>query len=648
MKKLLLRSVAFLLFISSFHVYGQTAEKWNVSVSGGIIWQEVTSYGTLIVCTNQGLMGVNPESGTVEWKNTELANIPRQSVEFSMAKPIITVNKGETVLLIDQFAGTLLFDTRAHEIVDIALTRTLTKSGGLFIVGNTTSPKEFIIALVNTSTGEVIWKKRDKFGRIIDVYELNDSELILVTLYDNIKLKTQTGDQVWKVANSAESEKMNNMGAFGSMMKNIGESMAEDMDFEIRFYKDPYRDVFYVASENENTSGMGDAATVSYSNSYQAFNTNDGKRLWSKPLELSGKLGQIAFEKSGLIILPNDETRTKINMFDYDSQEGFWGKKGRGLKIKGGIYDYIETNNGYVLVSERNGKNYLTFLDIQLGTLPFEDLIKIDGQLQGVVASDKGVLYVTTEEVNIMDVNSGTLVLDKSIPTQPALTAQKGDKLYVFDTKDDVLKSIDLKSGVVANVSSKEIKFEGKEMPASMELRDGGIVLSSEQNVTMISYSGQVVYQTYVPAPKESGWKQALLYAQAVRASYIGANAYYASAAFKSVQDEAYEKDAVSGAMVEGLGTAYESLGDQASDFAVNSFKKASQRFKATTEGRDFMVMLGQVDKSIVLKKINKDSGKEEGVLDIGKNRTPQYAIDDVTGMVYLQEGENTIKAYQF
>jgi hypothetical protein len=160
-----------------------------------------------------------------------------------------------------------------------------------------------------------------------------------------------------------------------------------------------------------------------------------------------------------------------------------------------------------------------------------------------------------------------------------------------------------------------------------------------------VGYDGTQIFNNYFPAPREPGLKRALLYAQAIRAAYIGANAYYASAAFQGAAPKT--NDEVAGAVFTELGQAYGKLGDAASDFAKESFTRASARLKSTSAGRDFIVVLTQQDKAVMLSKINKATGKAEASVDLGKDRTPDYAVDDITGQIYLKTSSGTISSFK-
>jgi hypothetical protein len=98
--------------------------------------------------------------------------------------------------------------------------------------------------------------------------------------------------------------------------------------------------------------------------------------------------------------------------------------------------------------------------------------------------------------------------------------------------------------------------------------------------------------------------------------------------------------------MVAQVGNAYGELGNAASNYAGAAFKRANMRHKATTHGRDFMFIMSKQEKDIVLLKVSKLTGKIEGEIDLGKDREPVYAVDDITGQVYYRTGDATLTSY--
>ena len=239
-------------------------------------------------------------------------------------------------------------------------------------------------------------------------------------------------------------------------------------------------------------------------------------------------------------------------------------------------------------------------------------------------------------------------MLDKGISTLPSLTAHKDNVVYVFNLNDNTLLALDKTTAAIKLVTA-GIKFEGKESPQNIELRDNGIWVSSSQNLALVGYDGKIAYQKYFEAPREPGIIRALQYAQSVRAAYIGAAAYSASAAFQSAGQQAKANNEQSGAvLLEGIGSAYGELGKTASDFAKKSWQAANARFKATQNADNYTVVLTKQDKNNVLMKVNKLTGASEGTIDLGKDNAPNYTMDGVTGIVFYSSGSGAVVGYKF
>ena len=627
----------------------QVSEAWKKDFGSPVLWQEVTSLGNLIVCTKTSLNGVDSETGSIIWSKLEFGGIAHEAYREVPGSPYFTIKKSESITLIEPFKGEVIFDSKKAGIGEISSYFFLFRVNGILIAGEKVGSKDPLMIMVDMSSGKVTWQMEEKFGRIIAANELSDHEILLVTLFQVYKIDANSGNIAWKNATSSDVEQMDKMGALGGALMAMAENVTKDMEFNILFYKHPVMDVFYLGAESEDQSAsMGTTTTVSYSNNYTAFNISDGSRVWKDPIEMNGKVGQVAFDKNGLIILPDDGARTKINMFDYNTKEGKWGKKGNGFGVKGGIYDYVETEKGYLLVTTNGSNTFLNVLDANAGMMTFDKPVKIDGYVVGIVPISKGIIYITTEELNILDPQTGALLLSKSIATRPELTGEKDGFIYAYDLKSGEVVAIDKGTASSKTLSAIPIKFQGKEVPRGMELSDMGIFLHSDQNVAMVDYSGKVVYQNYFEAPNQSGLNKALLIAQGIRAAYIGVNAYYAAGALQNAAPQVGENDVVAGAIVQGMGQVYEELGDAAADYAVEAFKRVGQRFKATAAGRDFMIMLAEKDKSNALIKVSKVTGKEEGYIDLGKEKEPIYCVDDITSQVYQSTSPNVVTSYKF
>ncbi|ALM07028.1 hypothetical protein SB49_03815 [Sediminicola sp. YIK13] len=626
--------------------FSQVEMKWNKEVPTKILWQEVTSLGNLIVSSREELIGIDTETGAISWGKRAFGNLDRAAFEELPNSPFFSVTTSNSLHLIDQFSGDEVFNSKNAGLQKVANYHLLFNSDAILVSGTDYNGEPLMVS-VKMSDASLSWSMNEKFGRIVAANELDNQELLIVTLFNNYKLNADTGEVIWKKANSKEAVQIDKMGKFGALLKQAAETVSIDMDIQLQYYQPEGSDVFYLGSQKERQGGMTSSnSPINYSNNYNAYNINDGSLIWTKELEVNGALSQIYFLDKGMLVLPDDGNRTKINLFDYKTSEGLWGKKGRGIAIKGGVYDYLDSGEGILLVSRTANKDFLNYLDPTVGAITFEKPVKVDGTVVGIVPLANSILYITTEEMNILDHHTGTLMWKKSIRTSPRLTAEHQDKIYAFDYSSGLIKVVDKADGQVSDFSQVELQFDGKESPSNLEILEDGIFIHSDQNVAKFNFDGSLVYQEYYAAPKEAGWKRALLYASSIRAAYIGATSYYVAGAMAAAENDVRQKDEVSGEIVSQIGNAYGELGNAASSYAGTAFRKANARLKATKQARDFMFIMSKQEKDIVLLKVSKTTGKVAGEINLGKDREPLYAVDDITGQVYYQTGDVLLTSY--
>lgn len=619
-------------------VNAQLSPTWEHTLDGALEWQKVSSSGNYIVSTDKALLGLDQVSGDVLWSNDKLTGYAEEQISEMSGSPLLIAKNESLIRILNPFDGEVLFNSQSTGISNLETQKLLVKSNGLFVSGTSAEGDKAKMIVVDIATGKTRWEIEEDFGRIISVNELNEKSMIITTLFTVYRLNSNSGEVEWKAATSADAEAMGDS-PLGAAFKGLAEEMTADMEFKIDYYQNLKKGVFIIAAEQEiPNEGSDGKTTYTYKNTYSPFSIETGERLWDNAVEMDGKLGDLAFYKEGFIALPDDGKRTKINYYSFDSPEGQWGKRGRGTKIKGGVYNHLTYEKGILLISRSGDDSYLDFLKPEKGEMAFDKPLKIDGKLIKTIDSEKGIAYITTEEFNILEIVSGETLLDKSIETNPNLVALEEKTLYVFDAKKENILKVDLDAAMVSEIYSDKLKLDGRENVSKLEMTEGGILLTSDQSVVLIGKEGELKFQSYYPAPRESSLKRALLYAQAARAAYIGATSYMASGVMQAASNEMSEDDAVGGAIVGGVGMAYEELGNQASDFAKKSFQQANARFKATAEARDFIVMLTEKDKTNRLAKISKSTGEVEAMVDLGKEKEPKYAIDEVTGRIFVDD----------
>ena len=628
--------------------FAQVEVKWNTQLPTDILWQEVTALGNLVVSSREGLMGIDTETGEVAWSKRAYGNLGREAFEELPNSPFFTVTTNKTLHLIDQFSGNEVFNSEKAGLKKIKSYYLLYNSDAILVAGTDWNGAPLLVS-VQMSDGSLSWSMNEKFGSIIKVNELDNQELLLVTLFNNYKLNADSGAIIWKNTNSKENAQLDNLSGLGALMKEAVENSVQATDFQLDYYQPQEGDVFYLGTQQEGQTGMTTTSgtpKIKYTSKYNAYNINDGTLVWNKELAVKGALSQVSFLDNGLLVLPDDGNRTKINLFDYQTKQGQWGKKGRGINIKGGVYDYLDSGDGILLVTRTDTKNFLNFLNPIEGTISFEKPVKVAGTVVGIVPLEKSILFITTASMNILDQSTGTLKWKKSIQTSPNLTAEHQGKIYAFDYSSGTVKIVDMATEHVSELSKTGLAFQGKETPTQLEIMEDGIFIHADQNVAKYNFDGTLLFQNYYAAPKEAGWKRALLYASSVRAAYIGATSYYISGAMARAENDIRQKDAAAGALVNQVGAAYGELGNAASGYAVHAFQQANARLKATKAGRDFMFIMSKNEKDIVLLKVSKVTGTIEGEINLGKDREPMYALDDITGQVYYRTGNKELTSY--
>ncbi len=641
------RTITLILFVLCFGLNAQSEASWTSSFDQQINWQKVTSLGNYIVQTDAGLFGIDTETGNILWHDIKFKNVGEDSFVELENSPFSKIETPKGLYIINTFDGSLIFNSYDKGFSKVDQHYVLYRSNSILVAGKSDLGPNTIVS-IDIASGDVLWTSEGDVGKLFTVIELTDQELLGITLLKNIRMNSRTGDIIWSVENSEEAKQLNNLGAFGDLLKKVAEEATEEMEIKLDFAIHPSKEIFVIGSEQteERTSLSGSGqTTISYTSSYNAYDVRSGELLWKEPVSAKGQLGHITWVGEDLLVLPFGSQNSRINLHSITDGSGLWGKKGRGISIKGGIYDYTTTENGMLVITTRNDKHFLNYLDTSSGVLTFDKSIKVQGHVGYTINTDKGIAYVTAEEMNIVNTATGDLLWDKDLKTHFHLVAQDGNKLFAFDTKNRIIKEINLETGNIDMQGSETVQFEEKESPAYIELRDQGIFLGADQNFALYDYSGKLLYNKYYPSPREAGWKRALLFANTIYAGYYHVASSMAAGAFQQAASQ-QGLDTVEGQVYSQIGQAYNEMSQSAGSAAGMAFRAAQKRFKATTEARDYVMVLTKSDSGIELLKIDKDSGQSNSNIPLGKNRKPNYAIDLVAGEVFLEVDPKSVRRF--
>jgi outer membrane protein assembly factor BamB len=461
-----------------------------------------------------------------------------------------------------------------------------------------------------------------------------------------MKLNSATGDLVWKNA------------------------LTPSQKAKILF--SPYKkDITFVATESESATGSGFSTssgsqsgqpTKYYTNQYYAFNSSTGAPLWKEPAKENDHLNQVIMHEKGLIICPLSSQKPTINFIDYTTGVTSWGKNGKGIKAEGSVVSYLNTAKGILLTTafdnawnNKAEEYYLNVLDPATGTLKYEKSVKLKGDLVRSELTPKGLLFITKREVNILDVNSGSLVWPNSIEAggpstgdkvRPFPVGSQGNRLVVYSPKDASVYEVDKQAGTNRRMTTTKIEFEGKELPTAIDVLADGLVLSSDQNIVKLDAKGAVMYQKYYAAPREPALLRALYAAQAVRAAYIGAAASAYSAEFAKAAQQT--TDPTGKAVGQELAKGFGDLGEAGFNYSAQAMKQFSARYKASQSTPNFvMMMTKQEKKGNQLVQVSKTNGEISRAIDIKNDKEPEYDVDQIFNQVYYRLAPAEIVCYK-
>ena len=644
---------------------GATAA-WTLRLKGDIRWQQVTPAGVLLVSTDAALAGVDIDRGQVTWEKPELGGLPADSVRVIEGSLLVEAARPGLLVILDPVTGAVLFDSRRPGLTQIVTRRVLPQSGTLLVHGRrATGPA--VVALYDLVTGEQRWvnealfeqtepKKKGLGGLMqglvraaseataLEVLQAGPDMIVVHTLMGLRALDARSGAVRWSAT--------------------LPTARAGNPARHVRLYP----------SVNKS-----DRLYVGFDDRLMAYRLADGQALWAKPATIDGWVHGIVEHPNGIIILPesppanqatgnvrivNGVVQTGLNVARYEDGATIADKP---LRMRGTVTDAMITGGSAVLAVDAESRTFVNVLDVATATLRLKKDVKIKGRLDYAELTPAGLLYIsrpdaaTNAEVNVIDLASGDPKFKDAIESGRPWGGNpddynaagyslhhvvEGTTLYVFASHDHRLYAVDRTAGTYRALGG-EIKLQGGEDPTAMEIRPAGLVLIAPQNLVVVSREGQVKQQVYYPAPQLPGLLRALYRINAVRAGLYGAAASAYGDAFAQASRNATDSTArrITGQMA----TAYTQGGAQLAGYSHQAAALATKRFKASLSVPEAVFMLTRAPEGNgnVLLQLDKDSGAPRSRVDLGKEREPVYAVDDVANMLFLQTASGTLVGYR-
>jgi len=627
---------------------------WTLHFSGDIRWQQITPAGALLVSSDGALAGVDVERGQIAWQKPELGGLPVDSVRMVEGSLLMEAAKPGLSLIFDPVTGTVLFDSRRLSLTRVVTRRVLPQTGTLLVHGQRASGPP-VVALYDLATGNQRWVSESLFQQIepkrgglgglmqglvrmassattLEVLQAGPEVIVVHTLMGLRALDAKTGAIRWTAALP--------MARNGSL------------PHQVRLYP---------------SLAKNDRIYVSYDERLMAYRLADGQPLWSKPATVDGWIRDIVQHPAGIIMLPegppanqatgnvriiNGVVQTGLNVARYDDGTMIAAKP---LRMRGTVKDAMIAGDAVVLAVDADSRTFVNVLNVATATVRLQKDVKIKGQLDYAELMPAGLLYIsrsdqsTNGEVNVIDLTSGEPKYKDAIEggkSSMLLHAIDGNTLYVYANKDHQLYAVNRQDGTYRALGG-EIKLQGDEDPTTLEVRTGGLALISAQNLVVIGRDGQIKQQVYHPAPQLPGLLRALYRINSVRAGLYGAAASAYGDAFAQASRTA--TDTTAKRITGQLAAAYNQGGAQLQGYSSQAAALASKRFKASlaTPGSVFVLTKSPDGNGNVLLQLDKDTAQPRSRVDLGKQREPVYAVDDISGMLFLQTTAGVLAGYR-
>lgn len=650
--------------VAAVPVSAGSTPAWTLKIKGDIRWQQVTPSGMLLISSDVALMGVDIERGQVEWEKPELGGLAADSVRMVEGSLLMEAARPGLLLIFDPVTGSGVFDSRRLGLAEVVTRRVLPQTGTILIHGRRPAGPP-VVALFDLATGDQRWANEGLFeqaeatkkkglgglvqglvrrvseGTELEVLQAGPEMIVVHTLMGLRAMDARTGQIRWSAVLP--------MARAGSVARRV--RLYPSLDKADRIY-------------------------VSFDERLMPYRLSDGQALWAKPATVNGHIRDIVQHPAGIVMLPegapegqgtgtrvvkNGIVQTGLNVARYEDGTTISSKP---LKMRGTVMEAMIAGDAAVLAVDAESKTYVNVLDVGGATVRLKKDVKIKGQLSYAELTPAGLLYVsrpdagTNAEVNVIDLTTGQPRFKDAIESGKPMSSKydadryslhhaiEGRTMYVFANRDRQLYAVDRENGTYKALGG-EIKLQGNEDPVAMEIRPEGIVLIAPQNLVVLGRDGQVKQQVYHPAPQLPGLLRALHAVNAVRAGLRGAAASAYGDAFAQASRRA--TDPAAQRLTGELATAFTQGGAQLQGYSRQSAAMATKRFKASlaVPGSVFMLTKAPEGKGNVLLQIDKDSAQPRARVELGKEREPVYAVDDIAGMLFLRTAPGTLVGYR-
>lgn len=619
MKKLLVTPL--IAFLIAAHGQQKDLPDVTYDLGGKIEFMTLTESGVLVVAGGGGLAGIKPGASAPHFIFQEYGKVKQEELEFVPMSPYVIVNQGGMLgskkTVIDVVSGKMLFATEENGWKLVAKARVFLPQNKLVVVGNRTRAEKDMLAvgIYDLATG-----KQEGFSSL-------DAGVGKVRMGNSVPLSSGepylSGNQV-----------------LVPTTKNL--ICADFSTGQIRWETDLDKITWLVADKSGNEiygfeeRPNGDTRIHKVSDS--------GEQLWKQERKIKGKVTRFEILPQGLAVVSDVDnsdkkgiagklagaSESKISFLSAATGEDLWEK---APKTKGFVQHFYIVDDGILFGIYEGGINKISFD----GKALFKKPLNTGENIQTMALTPQGLIYITDTDADIINLTTGESIWSKPIKYKKAKavasTYDKANQRYLISTGEEVV-AIDERTGDISTFAA--IAFKEKEAPTSMMVRNGGILLTSSQNLMLVGFDGKDIFHAYHKSPGQSGFIKAATGVLAVASMAMSAAAAY--------QGGRYGHYAGSN-MLNSYGEEMKAYQEGFANIASASFAEMNKRFRATAATENAQFILTDLEGGVGLVRVGKDTGEVEREI-ILRDKKPEYKVDELGGMLYYKSKANEIAAY--
>ena len=658
----------FFLFISlvtGINLFAQKNADWTKDFPSKINWYRISDAGTVLVATKDALYGLSP-NGEEVWKADDIENIKEDNLDVLDGTPYIVLVKAKLVKsnnkVVDVVSGKTILNTEDLGFHNVLKRLYLPQSNQLLFYGGNKNGK-LILALADLATGAKVWEQEKLFEKkseqlVSKAKEVNGG--ILIATDKNIYyLNKSTGEILYSIDMKsdlpvAKPVKKSGFGGFGKAFGGSGASEMQTMT-SADFFQGADKSKFYFWNQDYIT--QFDAAT--------------GKETWTR-FKLPSPIAYILHDSRGMIIATaekrqediakansggggligkikksNAAGKNRATLILVDPSTGNTKWDGEDVDLKGDVLAYKLAGNKLIMGTELDkGDNFISIVDLDAGKSITKKPISIKGDVTDLQLVPQGLYFRTTEQINILDLETGDKTWKKGFKVKNCLGYNVDENTSYVYGNGKVYK-VDFKTGDMSEWLQ-GLNFNRDEEPNTMGMYGNNIFISSDQNASLYEPDGKLVYHTYVEAPGRTMGGKLLSGLGGATSMMIGAAGAAQSAQLSYAKGYYGSTDPALDNQIK----ASNNMATAGFSSGIAGFKSIARRFNATAQANSFVAMLtafgSNQGKDAGITIVSKENGKRIADMLLGDKKDPDYKMDELGRVIYYRSGGTTLEGFKF